>query len=84
MVSSTSETQVVSVSLHLDREEAQFLADLLSRVGGSNSTRRRLAIAIADELKEHGISHDTSPFRTENDWSGTISDMKDYVFMKRV
>lgn len=52
------EEVVTGVTLTLDKDEAQFLADVLAKVGGSPEySRRRHQQPISDALASAGIKH---------------------------
>jgi hypothetical protein len=49
------QTMVPGIQLNLTMEEAQFLRDVLSLVGGYQNTRRGLGDAISNALTDFGI-----------------------------
>lgn len=57
-VTRTVPTEVEVVALTLDRDEAQFLRDLLGWVGGDSETSRRgLCDNILEALREAGVCY---------------------------
>lgn len=76
------ETQKVGVKLELDHDEAQFLADVLGKIGGHPSdTRRKHASAMEGAMAEAGYTFD--PARLKRDFTsnshitvvGTLGDL---------
>ena len=52
------EEVVTSVTLTLDADEAQFLADVLAKVGGDPTySRRRYQTPISTALRDAGVSY---------------------------
>ena len=50
--------------IEISKDEAIFIADLLSVVGGSpKNTRRAYADSLLDKLEDSGIYWDNSPYR---------------------
>jgi hypothetical protein len=58
MATATTKTKVISVTLTLDGDEAQALADILNRVGGPTEGRRRHADALYGALGSVGVAGD--------------------------
>lgn len=69
-------TTVEGVRLDITKEEAQFIADVTSKIGGSTQrSRRRHADALAAALRSAGISWTSSPHYDDTritDASGSI------------
>ena len=53
MAKATVKQKIESVTLELDGDEAQFIADVMFRVGGNlRSSRRRYAAELLDALRD--------------------------------
>jgi len=72
MATATAKITATVYTLTLSAEEAQTLADLLAKIGGSHQrSRRKHTAAISQALSAAGIRFDTSPYAK---WDGGIYD----------
>lgn len=53
----TRTTTTTAIVLRLTPDEADFLHDVMGRVGGSMESRRRHQAAISDALQSAGVDH---------------------------
>jgi hypothetical protein len=67
-----TEVVVTSIELTLTPEEAKFLADVMSMVGGSMISRRKHAAALITALNSVGVKYSEYPIKDVDDPATTI------------